>query len=154
MSEQITGVVSRIDQKSHVVTVKSDRGIYIIPGERRIKLGFGNHGCIVLPGDVVSFDQPANGNTVLRAYFTKPPDVQLDSEELSQVSAIRDGLVFGTRVKPNCGCGILLGWAEEFPDFNLGDLVRHGLGIDDHGRPKAINVKLETATAVNKEGSI
>src|ERR1700730_12595468 len=126
MAQQINGVVVSINRARHTITVKSGSDYFVIPGERRIKHAAGNHGCVVQVGDELFFDRPTDNKTIYRAYFTKPPEVQIQPEEISRVSAIENGSVFAARVNPDCGCGILLGWVEEFSDLKVGDLVRHG----------------------------
>jgi hypothetical protein len=152
MSEQIIGIVVRINRDKHIVTVRSGSEDFLICGDGRIKDAPGGHGCLVNVDDLLTFERPTSGKTVHRAFFVHPPEAILADEEVSIVSSIAGGLVFGLRQIPSCGCSILLGSESRHPELSVGDLVRHGLGLDPVGKPRATNViRLKPAIATKED---
>jgi len=134
-----TGKIIRINYEKRLAIIESD--------ERTWALNFsyfhnapGRHGCISSVGDEVDFVLK-NDRHIESINFKTVPDVQLDRQELSRVNTIDDGLIFGERVKPDCGCPILLGRVFEHPDIQVGTLVRHGLGVFK-GKAIATNLRV------------
>ncbi|MCU1241757.1 MAG: hypothetical protein JWO71_2483 [Candidatus Acidoferrum typicum] len=139
---RVSGTIRRVDFDRQLVKITSDQGTYSA-FTSRINARNG-HGCIVRPGDRVTFGVIEDTNHAVDINFVDPPDVQLPEEEVSRITRIAE-MIFAKRVEPNCRCPIFIGLANSFPELQVGDKIHHTVGKDQAGKPIATNIrKLET----------
>jgi hypothetical protein len=139
---RVSGTIRHVDFDRQLVKITSDQGTYSA-FMSRINAPNG-HGCIAREGDRVTFGVIEDTNHAIDITFVDPLDVQLPKEEVSRITRTA-GMIFASRVEPNCRCSIFVGLPDSSPELQIGDMIRHTVGKDQAGKPIATNVqKLET----------
>jgi hypothetical protein len=135
---RVSGTIRDVDPDRQLVKIMSDHATYSA-FTNRINAPNG-HGCIVRPGDRVTFRVIDNTHNAADINFVDPPDVQVSDEEVSRITRTA-AMIFAARVEPNCHCSIFIGLTNSFPELQVGDMIRHTIGKDQSGKPIATNVR-------------
>ena len=138
-----SGVIEDIDYfgtTSYLGIEAEDGKRYRVPESRIVNAPCG-HRCLARVGDEVIFTLSAEGR-VIEVRFVKWPECKISDDEVSVVNNIDVGLIFGKRIKPNCGCPILIGRADAYPDIQVGMIVQHNLGRYNN-KVTATNVRID-----------
>jgi hypothetical protein len=113
--ETLHGVITEIQFDKKLVWIRANNGTHFKASTNNFYNSSGKHGCIVQPGDEVRFNVLRDNGGVKEVFFVNVPDVQMAGEEVSQVTAIQGGIIWGERLIPDCGCSIVIGSVEDFP---------------------------------------
>lgn len=136
-----SGIIAGIDHHRWNLNVLSADGERYSVAQKRISNAPGGHRCLARENDEITFMVDA-GDRITEVRFVNSLDAEIAEEEVSIVITIRDDLIFGERIDPNCRCQLLLGQEHKFPEIQVGMIVTHNLGRYNN-KPMAMNIRVD-----------